>query len=147
MRNIKYLVVHCTAGSQKQVISDLKKHWKSLGWKNNGYHYVVDPSGKIHHITPEENIANGVGGYNKQSIHISYIGGIDNKGEAVDNRTDDQKMGLVSILEDLKRKYPKAKILGHRDFSPDTDRDGIVEFHEYIKQCPCFNAIEEYKNI
>ena len=47
----------------------------------------------------------------------------------------------------MKSKYKIDKVMGHRDTSPDKDGDGIVEPHEWIKQCPCFNAIDEYKSI
>jgi N-acetylmuramoyl-L-alanine amidase len=48
---------------------------------------------------------------------------------------------------DLRKLYPKARISGHRDFSPDLNHNGIVEPSEWIKQCPCFDAKEEYKRI
>ena len=51
------------------------------------------------------------------------------------------------ILTELKVKYPNAKIVGHRDFSPDLDKDGKIEPFEYIKICPSFDAKNEYKNI
>jgi N-acetylmuramoyl-L-alanine amidase len=35
-------------------------------------------------------------------------------------------------------------VVGHRDLSPDLDHDGVVEPHEWVKQCPCFDAIPEY---
>jgi N-acetylmuramoyl-L-alanine amidase len=44
-------------------------------------------------------------------------------------------------------KVSKIEIVGHRDLSPDLDGDGIVEPQEWIKQCPCFDAKEEYKDI
>lgn len=47
MRSIKRIFVHCTAGSQKQTIEDLRKEFKNKGWKNPGYHYVVMPDGTI----------------------------------------------------------------------------------------------------
>ena len=147
MRNIEYIVVHCTAGSQKQTVGDIKKFWKSLGWKNNGYHYLITTDGIINNITPIEQIANGVAGYNSKCIHVCYVGGIDRKGKAIDNRTDFQKASLLDILTELKSKFPKAKILGHRDFSTDTNKNGKIDTWEYIKYCPCFDASEEYKNI
>lgn len=147
MRVIKFLVVHCTAGSQNESKADLIAWFRKLGWKNNGYHIWVDGEGKRHDITPLERIANGVAGYNANSIHISYAGGIDAKGKPIDNRTDAQKAMLISILKELRVKFPKAKILGHRDFSPDKDKDGKIESFEWIKVCPCFDAITEYSAI
>jgi N-acetyl-anhydromuramyl-L-alanine amidase AmpD len=40
----------------------------------------------------------------------------------------------------LERAYPMAQILGHRDLSPDIDGDGVVEEHEWLKDCPCFDV-------
>lgn len=147
MRPIKYIVLHCTAGSQKETIAELKAGFKARGWKNNGYHIVVDGSGVRFNITPLENIANGVAGHNSASIHVSYMGGIDRNGKAIDNRTPQQKKELLAIVSELKKKFPAAKICGHRDFSPDLDKDGIIESNEWIKICPCFDAGKEYAGL
>ena len=148
MRVINYLVVHCTAGSQTETLKQLHAGFKARGWKNPGYHFVVSADGTIDNITPIENIANGVAGHNANSIHISYKGGVDLKtGKAIDNRTDAQKAALISKLTELKKKFPAAKILGHRDFSPDKNNNGIVDKFEWVKVCPCFDAIAEYKDL
>ena len=47
----------------------------------------------------------------------------------------------------LKKKYPEAVIQGHRDFSPDLNKNGRIEKNERIKDCPCFDAKEEYATI
>ena len=136
MRDIKFIVVHCTATSQDTKIQSIIDYWKKvLRWKNNGYHFIIDKNGNTSKITPIDKIANGVQGYNKISIHIAYLGGIDKDGKPVDNRTQAQKDSLLYYLRDLKRKFPKAKILGHREFA------------DVKKECPCFNASEEYSEI
>lgn len=147
MRAIKYLVVHCTAGSQKEKLTDLIAWFRKLGWKNNGYHIWIDGQGVRHDITPLDQIANGVAVHNANSVHISYAGGIDSKGKPIDNRTDAQKAMLITVLKELRQKFPTAKILGHRDFSPDKNKNGKIDSYEWIKYCPCFDAISEYKNI
>lgn len=147
MRTIERIFVHCTAGSQKQTIEDLKAEFKAKGWKNSGYHYAVMPSGRIEQMLPEEEISNGVQGYNSTSINVAYIGGIDRNGKAVDNRTSEQKKSLVDLLKQLRQRYPKARIMGHRDISPDKNGNGIIDPWERIKECPCFDAITEYKDI
>lgn len=98
MRSIKRIFVHCTAGSQKQTIEDLKKEFKNKGWKNPGYHYVVMPDGTIKQMLGEEKVSNGVQGYNSTSVNVAYVGGIDSNGKAVDNRTEPQKASLVKLL-------------------------------------------------
>ena len=60
------------------------------------------PDGKIEKLLDESQVSNGVQGYNSTSINIAYVGGIDNKGRAIDNRTQAQKDSLYNILFYLK---------------------------------------------
>ena len=50
-----------------------------------------------------------------------------------DTRTNAQKASLIKLLKELKLKYPKATIHGHREFAN--------------KACPSFDAKKEYSNI
>lgn len=147
MRNIKYIAVHCTASSQVWGITELKNEFKRKGWKNPGYHYVIEANGKITQMLDDDKISNGVKGFNSVTVNVAYVGGIDKNGDAVDNRTDAQKLALAMLLKILKGRYPQAVIQGHRDFSPDLNKNGKVDPWERIKECPCFDAKEEYKNI
>lgn len=143
-RDIKRIFVHCTAGNQNtETVSSLKAEFKSKGWKVGGYHYVVFPDGKVVQMEDENTVANGVKGYNSNSIHVSWVGGY----KSADNRTARQKESLVKVLKELRAKYPSAKIMGHRDISPDKNGNGIVDPWERVKDCPCFEAKDEYKGI
>ena len=140
MRDIKRIFVHCTAGSQKTTLNQLLNEFKLKGWNNPGYHYVVFPDGKVEQLLQESEISNGVQGYNSTSINVSYVGGIDNYGRAIDNRTTEQKKSLDNLLYNLKIRYPNAHIMGHRDiWGKDPSK--------WMKQCPCFDAEAEYANI
>lgn len=147
MRTIKYIAVHCTASHQSMTIEGLKQEFRRKGWVNPGYHYVVSPDGKITQLLDEDKVSNGVKGFNSVSINVAYIGGIDTNGKPTDNRTDEQKASLRSLLKMLHKKYPTAVIQGHRDFSPDLNKDGKITPNEWMKVCPCFNAKEEYANL
>lgn len=147
MRTIKYIAVHCTASHQSQTIEGLKQEFKRKGWVNPGYHYVVSPDGKITQLLEEEKVSNGVRGYNSATINVAYIGGIDTNGKPIDNRTDAQKASLRSLLKMLHKKYPTAVIQGHRDFSPDLNKDGKITPNEWMKVCPCFDVKTEYANL
>ena len=147
MRKIERIFVHCTASKQAATVEDIKREFKAKGWKNPGYHYLVDANGKTHNLLPEDQVSNGVQGYNQTSINVAYIGGIDGAGKGVDNRTEEQKQALKKILTELKKKYPGAEIMGHRDISPDKNGNGIVDPWERIKECPCFDAKTEYKDL
>lgn len=143
-RNIKFIVVHCTAGNAQQKTQDIFSYWKyKLGWKSYGYHYLISNDGSVENITDVEKPSNGVKNHNHHSIHVCYKGGLN----GVDTRTPEQKEALINVLRNLKKKYPKAQIVGHRDLSPDLNKDGKITQNEWVKICPCFNAVEEYKNI
>lgn len=147
MREIKYIAVHCTASSQQTTIKELQQEFRRKGWKNPGYHYVVAADGAITQLLDNEKVSNGVKGFNSVSVNVAYIGGIDITGKPIDNRTDEQKASLRSLLKLLHKTYPTAVIQGHRDFSPDLNHDGRITPNEYIKACPCFDAKTEYVNI
>jgi len=74
-RNIKYIAVHCTAGSQRTTIPALLAVFKDRGFKNPGYHYVISADGVIHQLLGEDQVSNGVKGFNSVSINVAYIGG------------------------------------------------------------------------
>lgn len=133
MRLIKYCVLHCTATQPEASVESIKNYWKSIGWKRPGYHILVDANGIPHYLAPFDQITNGVKGYNMESIHISYIGGIDRDGKPKDTRTPQQKATLLKcIKEALEYVGRKLIIQGHRDFGVN-------------KACPSFDAKKEYE--
>ena len=135
-RDVKYLVLHCTATQPEASIASIQNYWKNnLGWKNPGYHYIIDRFGNVVNLLPIELVSNGVQGYNSQTINISYVGGIDKSGKPKDTRTEAQKQSILKLLKGLRVKFPKAKIQGHRDFP------------NVKKACPSFDAKKEYSLI
>lgn len=147
MRKVKRIFVHCTATPLYASVSNIMAEFERKGWKSPGYHFIIPADGRSMNVHPLNLVANGVQGYNQDSVHVAWIGGIDDKGKAVDNRTMEQKEELREILQKLRKLYPQAEILGHRDISPDLNKNGIVDPWERIKECPCFDAREEYKDI
>lgn len=160
MRDIKYIFFHCTAGPQNQEIKNIQAYWRSLGWKTDGYHFIIKADGTIVNLVPVEKPSNGVAGYNTYAIHICYIGGVEvikgknaaGKpvnliGRPIDNRTEAQKESQLELLLKFHKMFPKAKILGHRDVSPDKNRDGVVSPNEWMKSCPSFSVAEWLKCI
>lgn len=117
MREIKYIVLHCTAGPQNQKIDEILNYWKSkMGWNRPGYHRIIQANGTVVPLSDYALPTNGVGGYNSNSIHICYTGGVDSTGQPVDNRTSAQKASMLQLVKELKLRHPKAKVCGHRDF-------------------------------
>lgn len=167
MRKIKYIAIHCTAGFT--LIPAIENFWyKSLKWKSPGYHIIVYENGELWFVTKNgsyskdqskldlNKITNGIGGFNSETVHISYVGGVErgNTSKANDSRTAQQKSAIIKaigIVQDLLKEedqdVSKVKIQGHRDFSPDKNGSGVIESWERIKECPSFDAIPEYKNL
>lgn len=140
MRKITRIVIHCTAASGDQPAQNILDYWRKKGWRSNGYHWLVSDNGIAVRLMSDEDVGNGVRGFNSKSIHICYKGGWNGK----DTRTEEQKETLKVIINQYRKKWPQAEILGHRDLSPDLDNNGIVEPHEWLKLCPCFDAKTEY---
>jgi N-acetylmuramoyl-L-alanine amidase len=116
MRTIKYIVLHCTATSQIATVQSILNYWSKIKkWKTPGYHFLIEPNGEFHDLVPIEKPSNAAKGYNQESIHISYIGGVDFENKPIDNRTPEQKGTQLELIRILKNKYPEAEILGHRD--------------------------------
>jgi N-acetylmuramoyl-L-alanine amidase len=137
-RAIKYIAIHCTATQPNATIAAILRYWKDhLGWKNPGYHLLIEPNGTINRLLPFDGIANGVRGFNNHTIHISYIGGITKEGKPVDNRTDKQKKAILDCIAEVKEWSDNKNLIiqGHRDF-PNQN-----------KACPCFDAKAEYRNL
>lgn len=133
MRKINKIVIHCTSTQQTISIQTIKNYWRDiLKWNNYGYHYIIDKNGFIFKLAEDSVICNGSSGYNKNSIHIAYVGGIDTNKNPIDNRTQEQKTALRILLIEYSRKYPDADILGH------------YQLPNVKKACPCFDAKKEY---
>ena len=82
-------------------------------------------------------------GYNRNSIGICYEGGLNKDGKPKDTRTTEQRAALRQLVNELLARFPGCKVSGHRDLSPDQNRDGKIEPHEWIKPCPCFDVATE----
>lgn len=143
MRSIRYIFIHCTGTKPTATVEAVSRGFEARGWSRPGYHYVIAADGTVSQLLDEEQIANGVMGYNSTSVHIAYIGGIDERGRAADTRTPRQRERLVSLAGELQRRYPGARLLGHRDISPDTNGNGRVDPEERIKECPCYDVASE----
>lgn len=144
-RRIDEIIVHCTAtpeGRDLTVEQIRQDHIKNNHWSDIGYQYVVYRDGTVHLGRDVDISGAHCVDHNANSIGVVYVGGVENKPgvayknlKAKDTRTEAQKASLLALLMDLRKLYPKARIIGHRD----------VDTHG--KDCPSFEAKEEYRNI
>jgi N-acetylmuramoyl-L-alanine amidase len=148
MRKINRIVIHCSATkvTDDYTPEKLLKDHLARGFRTYGYHYYIRKDGTLVPMRPLSEMGAHAEGYNTNSIGICYEGGLDSAGKPADTRTEEQKRSMLELLEELTGTYPIQHLNGHRDLSPDTDGNGIVEPKEWTKQCPCFDVEEAFKN-
>ena len=146
MDNADLIVIHCSATREDQdfSIKDIDRAHKQRGFSEIGYHLYITKDGRTHIGRTLNKQGAHSFGHNKHSWGICYEGGLDINGKPKDTRTEQQKQAILRAVLFLKGLSDNAKVLGHRDLSKDLNGDGIIQPNEYIKMCPCFNAIKEY---
>ena len=136
MRIINEIIIHCSATPEGKdyTVEQIRQWHKQRGFSDIGYHYVIYLDGSVHTGRPESQVGAHCLGHNSHSIGVCYIGGVAKDGKTPkDTRTDAQKESLIKLIKELKAKYPKATVHGHREYAN--------------KACPCFDAKNEYKNL
>lgn len=145
----KYVVWHCSATRPSSNIGakEIDQWHKDRGWGGIGYALVIRRDGTIEAGRPLDEAGAHVAGYNDRSIGIVMVGGLDDFGKSHANRPDlftfAQWEAARVVYAFMRRLYPGALHVGHRDLSPDKDGDGQVEPHEWLKHCPCFDVNRE----
>lgn len=136
------IVVHCSATSPNADIGvpEITRWHKQRGFDTVGYHYVIRRTGRLETGRRESEIGAHVRGHNSNSIGVCLAGGVDIRGKPENNFTPEQFATLETLLQQLKGRYPDARILGHRDLSPDRNGDGKITPDEFIKACPSFDV-------
>lgn len=149
MRKIDLIVIHCSATRENTDYSpkQLESDHKARGFLRAGYNFYIRKSGEVVNLRPLEQIPAHARGHNKHSIGICYEGGLDITGQSRDTRTQAQKTSLLRLIRHLLICFPSSWVCGHRDLSEDLNGDGTISPDEWIKQCPSFNAIPEYKEL
>lgn len=141
-RRTDYIVVHCSATRPSADIgADEIEQWhRARGFERIGYHSVIRRSGVLefgrHFDAPGAHVL----GQNFRSVGVCLVGGVGANGQAENNFTPAQFDTLYFVVKMLFKAYPNAALLGHRDLSPDLDGDGIIERHEWVKDCPSFSV-------
>ncbi len=130
MNNIKYLVVHCSATPPTMNIGkeEIKQWHLERGWSDIGYHVVIRRNGVVEYGRPFDKMGAHIKGYNKNSLGVCLVGGVDDKGKPSNNFTERQFNTLGCVLTALEMLFPGASIRGHRDFP------GVT------KACPSFDV-------
>jgi N-acetylmuramoyl-L-alanine amidase len=138
------IVIHCSATRPTQDIgvADITRWHIQRGFDTVGYHYVIRRNGELETGRPETAVGAHVRGHNTHSVGICLAGGVNAHNTPENNFTAGQIATLKQLLAQLKGRYPSARVLGHRDLSPDRNGDGRITPNEFIKACPSFDVAQ-----
>lgn len=150
-REVDLIVVHCAATPPTADIgaSEIDRWHRAKGWWGCGYHFIIRRNGKVEseakgdRCRPVEKAGAHVGdcgaGWNKRSLAICLVGGVNAQGKAENNFTPEQFESLKNLLIELRKTLPKAQIRGHRDIIKITGAPP--------KDCPSFEVRDWLKTV
>ena len=133
MRKIDLIVIHCSATrcDRDYPVEQLRADHRMRGFREVGYHYYIRRNGTLHSCRPLEEMGAHARGWNARSVGICYEGGLDTDGHPADTRTEEQRVVMQEVVRALLRRYPEARVVGHRDLPGCGGRD-----------CPCFETTD-----
>lgn len=116
-----------------------------------GYHFVIDIDGKVMTGRSVDEVGAHAANYNAQSIGICLIGGVERDAQytpaqwaslrdLVKSQAEQQTVPLSPPMRAKDGVGLAGGVCGHRDVSPDTNRDGKVTPGEWLKTCPGFDV-------
>jgi len=154
MRTINLAVWHCSAdeaGVDHPLDYYDKMHREKRGFRKVGYHIIIHPDGSVEFGREIWEIGAHAKGYNRNSIGIMYVGGLEKgskthdrpNGTPKDTRTPAQRKTMKDLKRYLDYMYSGIKHVGHRDLSVDLNGDGVISPGEWMKACPCFDVATE----
>lgn len=109
--------------AEMQFIQDF--HMNTRGWKDIGYHYCIDDSGRIYEGVPDSIVGTHAGGANTGNIGVSMMGYF----ESV-SPPPLMIQGLIDLYAYLSWFYGinPDSLMGHRDYTPTTTCPGEAAY-------------------
>ena len=161
-RTVDLIVVHCSAtpsgkalgtglGSRRRTAAQIIDGWhmqrgfarrpEAVAAHNPelphlGYHFVIDVDGLLQQGRNLAEAGAHVKGHNANSVGVCLVGGAEPEGRY----TVAQWATLKAVVMRLRQQFPAARVVGHRDLSPDLNADGAVQPREWLKTCPGFDV-------
>lgn len=137
MRPISEIIVHCTATrpdwmwgrpTREKVAEVRRWHVQDRGWKDIGYHFLIDRDGTLALGRPIDQVGAHTAGHNTGTIGVCLFGGFGSAAtdNFFDNFTPEQDKTLRAVLETLSSTYPIKKVSGHNEYA--------------AKACPSFSV-------
>lgn len=144
-KNIKRVVVHCTATSPSEDIGGQEvgelHAIRGISANPHGYNALILRNGMVEDGRPIDAVPAGAKGFNTDGLHIALVGGLKEDGLTLTERyrqkqwgtpeanfTRSQYQALESWLDSVFKEWPHLLLDGHGDLP------GVN------KACPCFNV-------
>lgn len=129
--SVRFIVIHCSATrpDTDYTVERLLRDHTARGFRTIGYHFYIRSNGDVTQHRRLFEVGAHARPYNRCSIGICYEGGLDNAGQPADTRTPRQRQALRELVARLRRLFPQARVVGHRDLPSTTP-----------KACPCFDV-------
>lgn len=121
------IVIHCSATrpewmagrTTKEKVSEIRRwHIEDRGWKDIGYHWLIDRDGTIYRGRAENVIGAHVSGHNAGTIGVCLLGGFGSseKDGFEKHYTRYQASALRRLLVDIGLRTKIEKITGHNQY-------------------------------
>jgi len=142
VRLISEIIVHCTATQPKWMddhstrdkVAEVRQwHMRDRGWKDIGYHFLIDRDGTLALGRPVDQVGAHTQGHNTGTIGVSLFGGFGSAAtdKFSDNFTPEQDKALRALIAKLCNTYKVTKVSGHNEYAS--------------KACPGFNVMKWFK--
>ena len=117
--------IHCAATRPEWMagadtldkIAEIRAWHTARGWRDIGYHWIIDRDGTTKPGRPETMQGAHVAGHNQNSLGICLIGGHGsaNTDTFADNYTPVQEAALRTLLGEIEARHGKVRVRGHNE--------------------------------
>lgn len=137
MRRLTEIIVHCTAtrptwmgnNTTAEKVAEVRRwHAQDRGWRDIGYHFLIDRNGTIAHGRPLEQTGSHVRNRNTGTIGVALVGGHGSSADDkfAENFTPAQDSALRGLIDRLRAQHGTLALSGHNQWA--------------AKACPGFNV-------
>ena len=152
MREIKSVILHCTATTLDKVLTvkEVRKwHVQGRGWSDIGYHFLIHQDGTIERGRHIDKVGAHTWGNNYGSVGVAYCGGVVKKSKTIldkekgkdksrytpkDTMTKEQEKAFRDLFGMLEVFFGELKLSGHNN-------------HTNAKACPSFKMRDKFGDL
>lgn len=99
-------------------VAEIRRWHRARGWRDIGYHWIVDRDGEVAPGRPETEIGAHAAPANNGSIGICLLGGRGSRGSTLlSHHTPQQEAALVRLIGQIMGRAGPLAVSGHRDHS------------------------------